>query len=191
MTQFNTRKTATEYILMSEGYDGRAIVEVLNKYLESGSSVLEVGMGPGKDIELLEEKYQVTGSDLSQVFLDMYREKNPGADLLHLDAVNLETDRRFDCIYSNKVFHYLSPDDMKLSLARQFEVLNPGGLLCHTLWYGDKEIEVKGMIFYYYTAERIMALVNGKFDLVLAQNYREMDTDDSLLLILRRNQHRC
>ena len=191
MQNFNTRKSAAEYILMSEGYDGRAIIDVLSKYLQPGSTVLEVGMGPGKDIELLEENYQVTGSDLSQVFLDMFREKKPNADLLHLDAVSLETDRRFDCIYSNKVFHYLSHDEMKLSLARQFKVLNPSGLLCHTLWFGEKEIEVKGMTFYYYTAEMIMAFVNGKFDLVIAQNYREMDTDDSMLLILRRKQHGC
>jgi SAM-dependent methyltransferase len=191
MEPFNTRKSAAEYILMADGYDGRAIVDVLNKYLKPGSAVLEIGMGPGKDIELLEENYRVTGSDLSRVFLDMYREKKPGADLLCLDAINLETNRRFDCIYSNKVLHYLSPDDMKQSFARQFEVLNPGGLLCHTLWYGDKEIEVKGMKFYYYTAEKIMASVTGMFNLQLAQNYREMDTDDSLLVILRRNPTRC
>ncbi len=191
MDPFNTRKSAAEYILMSDGYDGRAIVDVLHKYLKPGSSVLEVGMGPGRDIELLEEKYRVTGSDLSLVFLDMYREKKPKADLLRLDVVKLDTDRRFDCIYSNKVLHYLSPEEMKQSLARQYEVLNPGGLLCHTLWFGDKEIEVKGMKFYYYTAEKVMAELHGEFDLLLEQNYREMDTDDSLLLILRSNQHRC
>ena len=144
MNPFNTRKSAVEYILMSDGFDGRAIVQVLNKYLDAGSTVLEVGMGPGRDIPLLEERYRVTASDISQAFIDLYREKNPDADLLLLDGVTMETERRFDCIYSNKVLHYLDAVQLRRSFVRQGEVLNPGGLLCHTLWYGDKVVQVKG-----------------------------------------------
>lgn len=186
MHSFNTRKRAAEYILMADGYDGREIIAVLQAYLKPGSTVLELGMGPGKDIELLEEKYRVTGSDVSQVFIDMYREKKPAADLLNLDAVTLETDRRFDCIYSNKVFHYLSAEQLKTSFARQGAVLNPGGIVCHTVWYGDKQIDVKGMTFYYYTEQTIEDCYEG-FDLLLSRKYREMDTDDSMLLILKKS----
>ena len=173
---------------MSDGYDGRAVVDVLGAYLDPGSSVLEVGMGPGRDIELLEEKYRVTGSDISPAFLQLYREKNPGAELLELDLVSLETgDRRFDCIYSNKVIHYLSPDRLEKSFRRQHEVLNPGGILCHTLWYGDKQIEAKGMMFYYYTEDTVMNWVGPGFELLLAKPYREMITGDSLLIILKKS----
>jgi SAM-dependent methyltransferase len=186
MIPFNTRKSAAEYILMSDGYDGRAIVEVLIRYLMPGSSVLEIGMGPGRDIELLEEKFKVTGSDNSPTFIDMFREKRPNADLLNLDAVTLDTNRKFDCIYSNKVLHYLPGEKLKISLNRQHDVLNPGGILCHTLWYGDKEIEAKGMRFYYYNEQTILNHTGTGFDLLLSKTYREMDTGDSLLIILQK-----
>jgi SAM-dependent methyltransferase len=186
MHPFNTRKSAAEYILMADGYDGRAIVEVLQAYLKPGSSVLELGMGPGKDIELLEEKYRVTGSDVSKVFIDMYREKRPAADLLHLDAMTLDTDRRFDCIYSNKVLHYLSAGQLKTSFARQAEVLNPGGILCHTVWYGDKQVNVRDMTFFYYTEQTMKDCFDG-FEVLVARTYREMDVDDSLLMVLKKS----
>jgi trans-aconitate methyltransferase len=186
MNPFSTRKSAAEYIYMSDGYDGRAIVEVLNRYLPPGSSVLEIGMGPGRDMELLEEKYSVTGSDISRAFLDLYREKEPDADLLQLDLLTLETDRRFDCIYSNKVLHYLSPEQLRRSFLRQGEVLKPQGLLCHTIWYGDKRITVKGMDFHYYTAETISRLLGDGFELLSATPYREMDFNDSMLLFIRK-----
>lgn len=45
---FDTDEGADEYIRMAEGYDGRELIEVLQRYVPSGSSVLEIGMGPGK-----------------------------------------------------------------------------------------------------------------------------------------------
>lgn len=186
MIPFNTRKSAAEYIYMADGYDGCAIVQVLNSYLDPGSTVLELGMGPGKDIELLEQKYTVAGSDISQAFVDLYLEKRPGSDVLILDAVTLETNRMFDCIYSNKVFHYLDANQLKKSFRRQFEVLNPGGILCHTFWYGQKMIEVNGMHFHYYTELSVRDCLSDPFDVLLAKTYREMDTDDSLLMLLRK-----
>ena len=57
---------------MAEGHDGRQFIPVLRRYLKDGSKVLELGMGPGKDFELLSEYFQITGSDNSQVFIDRF-----------------------------------------------------------------------------------------------------------------------
>jgi len=185
MTLFSTRKSIVEYIEMADGYDGLEIVKILNRYLSDGSSVLEIGMGPGKDLKFLEEKYKVTGSDNSQAFLDLYLENNEGADVFNLDAVEMNTDRKFDCIYSNKVIHFFDPDELRQSFLNQVKVLNSCGLICHTLWYGDKQIEVKGMKFYYYTEETIKQHLPHDFDLVHAEIYKEMDDEDSLLIICK------
>lgn len=184
---FHTRKNAAEYILMTDGYDGREIVKQLERHLAPRARVLELGMGPGRDIPLLEENYRVTGSDNSQAFLDMYLERKPGADLLLLDAATLKTKRKFDCIYSNKVLHHLTKASLKQSFKEQARLLNKGGLLCHTLWYGDKEIEVKGMKFMYYTEQTILDYLGNDFSVLVAQTYREMDFDDSMLLIAKKN----
>lgn len=54
---------------------------MLTQRLPSGASVLELGMGPGFDLDLLRKNYEVAGSDDSQFFLDGYRETCPYSDL--------------------------------------------------------------------------------------------------------------
>jgi hypothetical protein len=73
MGYYHTAESVDKYIEMAEGYDGRALVEVLRKHLQPGATVLELGMGPGKDLDLLSESFQATGSDVSPLFLDRYR----------------------------------------------------------------------------------------------------------------------
>jgi cyclopropane fatty-acyl-phospholipid synthase-like methyltransferase len=103
MGYFDERKNVVEYIQMTEGYDGRELIATLKKHLPAGSTILELGMGPGKDLDLLAQAYTVTGSDYSSVFLNLYREKHPAADLLNLDAAIIETDRTFGSARSHRL----------------------------------------------------------------------------------------
>jgi cyclopropane fatty-acyl-phospholipid synthase-like methyltransferase len=185
MSYFDDREHAEEYISMAEGYDGRELIEVLQEHLPEGASLLELGMGPGTDLDLLSQTYRVTGSDSAQAFLDIYREKNEGADLLLLDAATLKTDRRFDGIYSNKVLIHLSEDELRQSFRRQEAVLNPGGILFHSFWYGDKEESYHGLRFRYYTEEMLLGIVEPRFEVVVMERYTEMEQDDSLYIVLR------
>ena len=105
---FDTENGVEQYLKMAEGYDGAELIKILQKYLRANSTVLELGMGPGKDLDILKKFYSVAGSDNSQVFLDKYRKKHQDADISLLDAVTIQTDRKFDCIYSNKVLHPLT-----------------------------------------------------------------------------------
>ena len=122
---FDTEKGIEQYIKMAEGYDGAELIKILQKFLRADSTVLELGMGPGKDMDILEKSYVVTGSDNSQVFLDKYKEKHQDADLLLLDAVTLKTGRKFDCVYSNKVLHHLTKEDLRKSIQRQKRYAKP------------------------------------------------------------------
>ena len=53
---YDDEKTALQYIAMAEGYDGRELVEVLELHLPAAASVLELGMGPGVDLDLFNSK---------------------------------------------------------------------------------------------------------------------------------------
>jgi cyclopropane fatty-acyl-phospholipid synthase-like methyltransferase len=159
---FDTEDGVRQYEEMAEGYDGRELVDRLRRHLPAGSSVLEIGMGPGKDLDMLLETYEATGSDNSQLFLDRYRARKsaPVPELVLLDAVELETPRRFDALYSNKVLQHLSRDQLRRSLSRQGELLVPGGVALHSLWNGDKEDEEHaGLLFVYYTVESFTELL--------------------------------
>lgn len=186
MGYFDERKNVDAYIKMAEGYDGRNLIAILQKHLVPGSTVLELGMGPGIDLDLLAQTYQVTGSDNSNVFLELYREEHPTADLLELDALNLKTTRKFDCIYSNKVLHHLRKEDMHRSFSRQKAVLHNGGLLMHSFWFGSKEEALHGLHFAYYTEEELLKIIGPGFKVVAMERYQEMEADDSFYLLLRK-----
>lgn len=174
-----------QYMSMAEGYDGRALIEVLKEHLHEGASVLELGMGPGKDLAILKECYSATGSDYSQVFIDLYKEKNPNADVVQLDAVSLPIERTFDGIYSNKVLQHLALDDLKTSIQRQALVLNEKGIIFHSFWYGDGEEDYDGLRFIYYTEESLKALFKDHFEIIYVSRYTEEEENDSVYIIGR------
>lgn len=186
MNYYDDAKNVETYLAMAEGYDGRELIPTLRRYVPDGAAILELGMGPGKDVALLSVHYQVTGSDRSAVFVERYRAAHPDADVLLLDAVTLDTDRRFDAIYSNKVLYHLSRDEMRQSLASQAAVLRDGGIAFHTLWIGEGDDEMEGLRFVYYTEKTLADLVGPVWEILLTQRYTEMDADDSLIVVLRK-----
>ncbi|MGB1252590.1 MAG: class I SAM-dependent methyltransferase [Candidatus Promineifilaceae bacterium] len=186
MSYYENRPNAINYIKMAEGYDGAVLIAVLKQHLAAGSTVLELGMGPGTDVDLLAQTYKVTGSDYAQSFLDIYRAAHPNADLLQLDAEAIDTERTFNCIYSNKVLHQLTKESLRASLARQHAVLTSGGLLMHSFWYGDESGEQSGIHYEYYTEETLLGLIGDRFEVVTSAHYAEMGAEDSFYILLRK-----
>ena len=184
---YDDEENVEAYVQMAEGYDGRELVAALRQHLPPGSTVLELGMGPGKDLALLAVEFTVTGSDRSEIFLRRYRRDQPDAELLLLDAVTLETEQRFDAIYSNKVLHHLCVDELQKSLLRQAARLNANGLLFHSFWYGEGTEENHGLQFTYHTEASLTAVVGSEFETVACVRYKEIDEGDSLYLLLRRS----
>ena len=183
---FDTEKGVGEYLKMTEGFDGAELIKILQKFVPEKSSVLELGMGPGKDLAILSKTYKVAGSDNSQIFLDRYKKENPDADLIKLDAVTLSTNRTFDCIYSNKVLHHLTTEDLKTSLKKQEELLNPEGILFHSFWRGNKTETMEGLLFVYYELEDLRKLFEPIFDILELRLYTEMEKDDSIYAVLKK-----
>lgn len=173
MSFYSNEKNVRDYIEMAEGYDGKYLIKELKKYLPKGSSVLELGMGPGKDLDLLKKDFNVTGSDYSQVFLDLYREKNKNTDIeiLLLDARTLDTSQKFDCIFSNKVLYHLTEEELKASLERQWELLNEDGILLHSFWKGEEKEEQHGLTFVYYTEEKLRTMIDHKYEILEIKTY--------------------
>jgi len=188
MSFYDEEKNVSKYIEMAEGYDGKEFIPVLRKHLKQDATLLELGMGPGKDVELLSDFFQVTGSDYSRLFLERFRKDHPDADLILLDALTLETERKFDCIYSNKVLYHLTKDQLKESFVKQSALLSKGGILFHTFWYGDQEENQSGLQMVYYTHETLSLLIGDEFEELEFQMYSEMQENDSFYLVLRKKE---
>ncbi len=186
MGYFDSEKNVEEYIEMAEGYDGAELIAILREHLPEGSSILELGMGPGKDQEDLTRSYNVTGSDNSRIFIDRYLREHPEADLMVLDAVSMKTERTYDCIYSNKVLHQLDREQLKESFHLQKKVLKPGGLLLHSFWYGKEFEEIHDFISYNITEEELISIVEKDYKVLRLELYAEMEEDDSLFILLEK-----
>lgn len=183
---YDDENTVNEYIKMAEGFDGREFMPILRQHLPDGAHILELGMGPGKDLDLMAQHFNVTGSDRSQVFVNRYLENHPAADVFVMDAAEINTDRLFDGIYSNKVLMHLTRTEMKQSLLQQAQHLNPGGILLHTLWVGEGEETFSGLLNVYYNADTLSAVLPDSLEMITLQAYTEMEENDSLYIVLRK-----
>ncbi len=183
---YKTKASVAEYIRLAKDVNGAELIDKLKAILPANSSVLELGSGPGSDWEILSRTYKVWGSDFSDHFLEHLRKVYPTGTFLTLDASTLETDLRFDGIYSNKVLHHLTDKDLQQSAARQADILNPKGIICHSFWKGEGSETFKGMFVNYHTESELRAIFGAHFEVISISPYAEFEANDSLLLIGRK-----
>jgi trans-aconitate methyltransferase len=183
---YDDEKTARQYIEMAKGYDGAELIEALHAHVPKGATVLELGMGPGVDLDILRASYTVTGSDTSQFFLDEYTARHPEADLIQLDAQQLDTDRTWNCVFSNKVLHHLDDVELANSIERQCKILNENGCIMHSFWRGTDVEEHHGLRFHNRTEDDVRAAFEKAFNILEITTYSEMDPDDSIYVIAKK-----
>ena len=183
---YHTKESVDEYIRLAQDFDGKYLIDLLVKVLPAAKSVLELGSGPGKDWKILSQYYETTGSDNSKEFIDHLHKEHPTGRFLQLDAVTIEIDETFDAIYSNKVFHHLTDQQLTTSIQRQNEVLNPGGLIMHSFWRGEGSETFKGMFVNYHDRNSLESFFGKYFDILALEEYKEFENAESLLLLGRK-----
>ena len=163
---YKTKESVEEYVELAKDVDGRNLIDKLNQVLSFNSSVLELGSGPGTDWNILNENYEVTGSDNSVEFLNRLKSLNPTDEFIEIDAISLETNKKFDGIYSNKVLHHLKTNELVDSIKRQAEVLNNDGIICHSFWKGEGSEIFKGLFVNYHSEEDLAKLFSPYFEIL-------------------------
>ncbi|MBT3180538.1 MAG: methyltransferase domain-containing protein [Candidatus Marinimicrobia bacterium] len=186
-----SKETAEQYIKLAKGYDGKFLIDLLKNYLPLKSKVLELGSGPGADLEILSQNYEVTGSDFSQYFLDILKKKKIKNPLILLDAITLKTSKTFDCIYSNKVLQHLTDNQLEQSIQNQLAILNKDGIICHSFWAGNDCYEMKGALHNYHTKDELENCLSPYFETLVLDFYNEMEKDDSILFIGKIHSTKC
>jgi cyclopropane fatty-acyl-phospholipid synthase-like methyltransferase len=174
------------YTKFTPAHDGALLIDVFAQSVPAGSTVLELGMGPGKDFKRLNEHFEVTGSDFSRVFLERYRSQDESADLLRLDARTLETDRTFDAVFSNKALIHLSPAELQQSFDRQHAVLNDQGLIMHSFWYGEGEKIFNDLTLVYHNETDLTAMLQAGFNIVALEKHAKQAEGDSIYVLARK-----
>ncbi len=188
MKFYNDPVSVDEYEKMCVEYEGSELYEVLYNHLPQNSTILELGCGLGLDIRKLKNRYSITGSDLSDEFLMRCRKKFKDLPFLKLDAVSIETESTFDCIFSNKVLHHLTSSELEKSIQRQQRVLRQDGIFAHTFWLGDKELEIEGMLFVYHNREGLLKLISQYYTILESFEYKEFEEGDSIFVVAQNNK---
>jgi len=180
---YKTKESVEEYIHLAKDVNGKQLIEKLKQVLPANSILLEIGSGPGTDWEILNDSYTVVGSDNSTEFLNHLSSKYPDGKFLELDAITLKTDQKFDGIYSNKVMHHLTDEELIKSIKNQHEILNTNGVICHSFWKGEGSEVFKGLFVNYHTEATLKKAYLQHFEIISIESYKEFDDGDSLLLI--------
>lgn len=180
---YQTEDSVKEYIELAKEVNGKDLIEKLKTLLVSNAKLLEIGSGPGSDWKILNESYKVIGSDNSQEFLRHLKATIPNGEFLKLDAVSLNTNQKFDGIYSNKVLHHLRDDELKLSVKNQYRILNAHGIICHSFWRGEGSEFFKGLLVNYQSKNSLHKIYGGYFELLTIETYKEFEDNDSLFII--------
>ncbi|MGL5066544.1 MAG: class I SAM-dependent methyltransferase [Sarcina sp.] len=191
MKFFMKEENVDKYIEMIKDYDGSSLIAKVKKYLKEGSTLLELGMGTGGDLDILAKNYKVVGSDNSNIFIDKYKEKSNKNEVINLDVMEMNIDRKFDCIYSNKVMHHLTRENFIKSMKKQKNNLSDDGIIFMTLWrgeYKEKLMYNDEIRFTYYLESDIKNMIDDDYIVVNIETYTEFEEskDDSLLVVLKR-----
>jgi len=180
---YHTKESVEEYINLARDISGIKLIHKFQSFLPKESKLLEIGSGPGTDWKILSENYNVTGSDLSKEFLSHLKNHFPKGNFIELDAISLDTSKKFDAIYSNKVLHHLKDEELVKSIKRQYEILTRGGIICNSFWKGKGTEVFKGMFVNYQNQETLRSFFEPKFEILLLEEYKEFEDGDSILLI--------
>ena len=183
---FEKEDNVRQYLEMTADYDGQWFFEQFKKHIPCHYKALELGMGPGKDLDNIRQLYDVVGSDYSFVFAEMYKRNHPEVKVMVLDAITIKTKQNFDCIYSNKVLHHLPKNDLGQSIQRQYEVLNDKGIVFHTFWKGTGQENYEGMLFNYYEIKDIEQSFEKQYNILCIETYKEFKDNDSILVVAQK-----
>jgi ubiquinone/menaquinone biosynthesis C-methylase UbiE len=145
----------------------RRLDAILERQAPQAQTLLDVGCGTGRHLELLRERYRVEGLDINPVMLETARRRLPGVGLHEADMADFSLARRFDVIVSlfSAIAYVGTEERMRAATLCMRRQLNPGGVLVVEPWFtpdaywtgtitanqvDDEELKIAWM----YTSER-------------------------------------
>lgn len=107
------------------------IVSILKKELPKFKKILELGSKKGDDLKLLDEYYEVVASEDEKIKTRFLKDTFIDIRVILVDNIELDIQKKFDCIFSNEVFNNYNIEQIQKSFENQKKLLNEGGLIFH------------------------------------------------------------
>lgn len=113
------------------------IRETLDAQAPRATSLLDVGCGTGRHLELLRQRYEVEGLDINPTLLSAARERCPDVVFHEADMGDFELAGRFDvvtCLFSS-IGYVRTLERMRSAVLCMRRHLTPGGVLLIEPWF--------------------------------------------------------
>lgn len=123
------------------------IVGIVNQYMPTAKTILDIACGTGAQAKYLAEYYAVTGLDLSPEMLAIAKAKVPSGQFIVADMCNFSLDVSFDVVANlyGSIGFAENYNAMKSSMKCVYEHLNLGGVFILTPW-STKETFKDGLV---------------------------------------------
>lgn len=109
-------------------------LDILQKHIPAGSTVLDVGCGTGEPIAqfLIAQGYKLTGIDASEKMIALCKQRFPDAQWVLADMRTLNLQEKFHAVIAWHSFFHLPHDDQRTTLRSLAALVKEEGLLIFT-----------------------------------------------------------
>ncbi len=104
------------------------LVATVDKYLQPGDAILDIGCGAGAYLKHFTEKYKAYGIDLNKDMIEAGKINLPSAVFIYDDFIKHSFNTKFKFIYSISVLEFIPPGKLNSFFKRVNDLLLPGGI---------------------------------------------------------------
>ncbi len=125
--------------------------EILERYINQGEKILDLGCGNGRFSEIVGDKANYYGVDVSEKLVEIAKKKYPNKNFLVSQPLTLFFKNNFfDKIFCLAVLHHLPSKKNRKDFLKEIKrILKPGGLLILTVWDLSSYPKAKSLLFKY------------------------------------------
>ena len=125
------------YSKLAEQEKWDKIKDLLEIYLEKNKTILEIGAGNGSNSQGFEKlgfkRENLVLNELLEDRIKVIKEHFPDIKLFEGNAIKIDFNQKFDCVFQSTVFTSILSDHDRTQLAKKmWDLLNPRGII---LWY--------------------------------------------------------
>ena len=152
--------------------------------------ILDIGCGPGnhaKFLYSLNNRYQITGIDLSEKMLELARENAPHCNFIKDDIRNLASNIKYDAVIASFCIVHLADNELIEFIANLSELLNNTGQLYLSFIEGNATGFIKPDFFdekiyfnFFERKEIIKLLTINRFKINELHEYDYVDKNGSI-----------